>query len=184
MLRHRIVASSQTHDGGQQRQDNVSGDGLAGGMVRLGISDKGKGPSSKASSLSKSPEPPTTEVQRQERQQQLPGLDEMLVDLDDRPYKSLGSVARAPAGIPEANAAAVPSHKTSTIRPARMSKTQWHRGGIDNTSISPELARSIFGGISRTIRGKRLALLTMDDSGRWRVARSQLPAETFPGNEM
>ncbi|ROW11641.1 hypothetical protein VPNG_05557 [Cytospora leucostoma] len=181
---HRIVASSQTHDGGQQQQDNVSGDGLAGEMVRLGISDMGKGPSSKASSSIKSPEPPTTEVQRQERQQQLPRPDEMLIKLEDRSYESLGSMARAPAGDPEANAAAVSSHRTSTIRSERMSKTPWHRGDINNTTVSPELAKSIFGGISRTIRGKRFALLTMDDSGRWRVARSQLPAKTFPGNEM
>lgn len=65
----------------------------------------------------------------------------------------------------------------------RSEKSQTQRGVLGDADISPELVNSIFGGVSEEVRGKRFALLTMDDSGRWRVAHNQRPTKTFPDNE-
>lgn len=153
---------------------------------------KGKGPSTSALSSSSSttssssPSPSessdhaSTRVQSQCRQ--LLGLDEMLLNRGDRSYKSFGNENWTRARDFKANAA-FRSHNNSMMRSER-SKTQWHRGGFGDADIPPELANSIFGGVVSTeVRGKRFALLTMDESGRWRVAHSQRPAKTFPGNE-
>lgn len=144
-------------------------------MIGLDLSTKGKD----SSSLSESPEPPMTRMQHQ--YQQFPGLDEMHVNRGGRFYKSLGSEIRAPAREFKANAA-IRSHKNNMMRSER-SQTRWHGGDFGDFDMSPELVKSIYGGVSKEVRGKRFALLTIDESGRWRVAHSQRPAKTFPGNE-
>ncbi|KUI52625.1 hypothetical protein VP1G_00173 [Cytospora mali] len=193
------VVSSQTHDD-EEHQDEFSGDSLAEDMTRLDIDAKGKGPlaavaassssssSSMTTTMSSSPSPPVSSEEppstRLEQQQcrRLPELDEMLLNQGDRSYKSLGSEFRAPARVFEANAA-LWSHKNSTMSSEVRCKTQWHLGRFGNVDDSPELVNSIFGDISTEVRGKRLALLSMDESGRWRVACSQRPAKTFPDND-
>ena len=87
-----------------------------------------------------------------------------------------GALAR-----PFGASAAMRSHENSTRRPQRTDETQLHLDDYDSAGISPELVNSIFGGITKTFRGKRFALLVMDDSGRWRAARNQELANTSTG---
>lgn len=187
------VQSSQTHDDDEEYEDQFSGDSLSEEMGRLVISIKGKGPSTSAfstsssasssslsSSRSESSEQTSTRMQQQCRK--LPELDEMLLNRGSPSYKSLGSDIGTQAIDSQANAA-FRSHNNSMMRSER-SKTQRRRGGFGDAEVSPELVTSIFGSVSKEVRGRRFALLMMDDeSGRWRVAHSQIPAKTFPGNE-
>lgn len=191
------VESSQTDDD-EYYEDDVSGDSVAEEMSRLDITSKEKASSALAlqsflsttassSSSSSSPSPSNTSklpsMKTQPQCGPLPGLDEMLCNVEDRSYKTLDSRERAPLWGLGANAAD-PYHKTCTMVSGGRTKASWHRVGSDNVDISPELVHSIFGGISRMARGRRFALLMMDDeSGRWRVIRSQRPAKTFPTNE-
>lgn len=105
----------------------------------------------------------------------------MLLNRGSRSYKSLGNDIGTQAIDSKANAA-FRSHNNSMMR-SEWSKTQRRRGGFGDAEVSPELVTSIFGGVSKEVRGKKFALLMMDESGRWRVAHSQIPAKTFPGNE-
>lgn len=176
-MSQRPVGSSRIHDG-EGYEDQSGGYSLTEDMGRLGLSTKVKGPSSP--SPWDSPEPPF--ISTQQRCQELPGLDEVVLNnCEVRSDKSLGSEIRAPLRESRANAA-IRSHKNNMMR-SETSQTQWHRGGVGHVDSSPELVNSVFGGVSKEVRGKRFALLMMGDSGRWRVVHSERPAKTFPGNE-
>lgn len=50
----------------------------------------------------------------------------------------------------------------------------------DESALSSELISAIFRNTTKTIGGRRLALLHMDGSGRWRLVQIDKAPETFP----
>lgn len=97
----------------------------------------------------------------------LSGPDDMFSTTEeDRPYMNLVSTNRIPAR-----------------EPAPLAGVSRFRRDVA-TVPSPELLRSIFNGIAKQSgSGRAYAQLVMDDSGRWRVARTADADEIIPDNE-
>lgn len=94
------------------------------------------------------------------------GLDDMFSTTEERPHSNLVSTKRMP-----------------TREPASPVGTSRFKRDVA-TGPSSELLRSIFNGITeQTGGGRTYAQLVMDDSGRWRVARTADADEILSDNE-
>lgn len=96
----------------------------------------------------------------------LSGPDDILSTTENRPYRNLVGTKRTT------------TRESASPRGIGI----FRRDVVDGPS--PELVAAIFNGIAKqTGSGRTYARLVMDDSGRWRVARSANPDKMLPGDD-
>lgn len=110
-----------------------------------------------------------------------------------RNYRKLESIMEFPPnsfGTPKSTRRTSNSHKRKgapgkyKARSSQQLTRGVERHVPDEHSLSPGLISAIFHGIAQSRGGregsKKLARLTMDEAGRWRVIRFSKPVDTFP----
>lgn len=126
--------------------------------------------------------PPPTSFEERRSTEPAPVLGPIYPDLAPE-YRSLNSIQGVGwdlLGTPSGTAS-VSTQKGPTRGSGKIAKGQ-KTGGNNSSGLSPDLARAIFGGITRRKGGKRFARLGMDDTGRWKVVRYSKLDEVFPRN--